>query len=85
MAATGQPRQYLSSRRRHVPSLHCEGTTREQTFWNVCAAREPHLGDDASASFTKDTLPYLGQNHAVGRIGRRQRGPQATTEQKNEN
>jgi hypothetical protein len=85
MAATGQPRQYVSSRRRHVPSLHGEGTTREETFWNVRAAGEPHLGDDASTSFAKDTLPYLGQNHAVGRTGRRQRNPQATTEQKNEN
>ena len=85
MAATGQPREYLSSRRRHVPSLHGEGTTGEPTFWNVRAARESHLDDDASASFAKDTLPYLGQNHAVGRIGRGPRGPQASTEQKNEN
>ena len=85
MAATGQTRQYVSSRGRHVPSLHGEGTTREETLWNVRATRESHLGDDASTSFAKDTLPYLGQNHAVGSIGRRQRGPQATTEQKNEN
>jgi len=82
---TCQPRQYVSSRRRHVPSLHGDGTTSEPTFWNVHAAGESHLDDDASASFTKDTLPHLGQNHAVGRIGRRQRGPHPRTEQKNEN